>query len=1139
VHNVYRSSILWLFAAGVSLLVIAWIAGTFPGNSPVEKVRQAEQLFREQDNQLFAQLKESSRGVENFHDEVLHDEQLKPGMSMFVFDRGSLIKWSDNGPDLEGLSPDTLKDASLLRLPNGIYWQRLIRKDSLTFVGLLLFRHQYTYENRYLQNGFNPILGLPESSTTGAAVDFHGPNGKVIDRILLPASSTMAISDSWCLILWLGGFILTLTGAFFFLRRKSVVLRGVAIVLLLAIRGTMLYLQAPVFLYETALFDPALYASSVIFHSLGDFILNGLVVLYGCLLLRSAHTSIRRNRAQSAALAVLLAGAVLYFTDYLIDGLVADSHISFSIEDLAAADLNTLLGLFGLSFYFLAGGVAITPFLKRCVERLSSRHAFLALLFVTIFTSLEFQRYNERKELNQRLQVAQRVAVQRDPAAEYFLQAAMNGLPNDSAALSSDSSGLVKAVAVLKEQLSHDYLSRFEASIYRFDAKGIPVDGTEPLQEFIAAAQAEGELLLPSGIYLLPAQAGRVQYIAIQTIQRYTNDTIGTIAVAIRSRTIGTGQGFPELFIGGNYRERSIPEQYSYASYRNGKLEYEFGPFPYSFGAADFTTATSAAVVHLSRDGFDHLVVKGNPESFVVVSKPTSTWMSSVTLFSWLFTFFSIVWWLLVVLLRLMNGRSLIGSLTRRIRMSVFLMVVLSFLGIGTGTVLYIFKKYDDDQRRTVAEQLNGLWVLLGENAGIGVPLSRSEKVELPLELQQIAANTNFDFNVFDEAGRLYYSSQPRIFDQGVVSMRMNAEAYHELNEYQRTQFIHRETVGNLNYIAAYAPFIGAKGEMTGYLHLPYFEKQQERNREISGFLSALLNIYVLLFAIAVFLTAFVSSRITQPLSLIQERLAGIRFGRKSEPIEYAAKDEIGQLVVEYNRMLKELADSADKLARSERETAWREMAKQVAHEIKNPLTPMKLSVQQLQRAWKEHRDDREAMTEKMAQTLIQQIDTLSAIATEFSNFAKMPQANPVELDLNALLTSTVALFSSSYPHEFRFSCPQESLPVMADKDQMNRVFSNLIKNAVQAIPDDRNGIIEVHVVRQDESAIVTVRDNGVGIPEELIGKIFVPNFTTKSGGTGLGLAMVKNIVEQSGGEVSFTSIPGEGTTFTVRLQLA
>jgi hypothetical protein len=178
-------------------------------------------------------------------------------------------------------------------------------------------------------------------------------------------------------------------------------------------------------------------------------------------------------------------------------------------------------------------------------------------------------------------------------------------------------------------------------------------------------------------------------------------------------------------------------------------------------------------------------------------------------------------------------------------------------------------------------------------------------------------------------------------------------------------------------------------------------------------------------------------------------------------------------------------------------------------------------------------------MTERMAETLIQQIDTLSAIATEFSNFAKMPKAEPQRIDLCDVLEHSVSLFRESAPYKFHFESSQPEIFVLADKSQLNRVFSNLLKNAVQAIPEDRPGVIDVTCRVLDGSIVVTVTDNGVGIEEAQRSRIFVPNFTTKSGGTGLGLAMVKNIVEQSGGTVSFESETGQRTSFIVRLPLA
>jgi nitrogen fixation/metabolism regulation signal transduction histidine kinase len=237
--------------------------------------------------------------------------------------------------------------------------------------------------------------------------------------------------------------------------------------------------------------------------------------------------------------------------------------------------------------------------------------------------------------------------------------------------------------------------------------------------------------------------------------------------------------------------------------------------------------------------------------------------------------------------------------------------------------------------------------------------------------------------------------------------------------------------------------------------------------------------------------------------------------------------------------MIDELAVSAGKLARSERESAWREMAKQVAHEIKNPLTPMKLSVQHLKRAWEEKSPQLNEIFQRISQTLVQQIDTLSNIATEFSNFAQMPLAKKELVDLNQTLASSIDLFKELPAITIAFSGDNTEKFVVTDKDQLIRMFSNLLKNAIQAIPSGKEGIINVSVSSADSSYLISVTDNGAGIPADQQDRIFTPNFTTKSGGMGLGLSMVKSIVESSGGKIWFKTRAGEGTTFYVSLPIA
>jgi nitrogen fixation/metabolism regulation signal transduction histidine kinase len=299
----------------------------------------------------------------------------------------------------------------------------------------------------------------------------------------------------------------------------------------------------------------------------------------------------------------------------------------------------------------------------------------------------------------------------------------------------------------------------------------------------------------------------------------------------------------------------------------------------------------------------------------------------------------------------------------------------------------------------------------------------------------------------------------------------------------------------------------------------------------------AIINIYVLLFALSIITAIFISSYVTKPLKLIQEKLSNIKLGKANEPIEWEDNDEIGSLVSEYNRMIAELAKSADLLAKSERESAWREMAKQVAHEIKNPLTPMKLSVQHLKRIWEDNAPDMDQKIHHFTNKLIEQIDTLSTIATEFANFAKMPKATIETLNVQYILLSSIALFEDieNLNIEFKNEITKEVF-VLADKEQLLRVFNNLLKNAIQAIPENKKGEIKVALQESNKNIIIRIADNGSGINAAVIDKIFVPNFTTKTGGMGLGLAIVKNIVDGIGGTIWFETVKEKGSIFYVSL---
>jgi nitrogen fixation/metabolism regulation signal transduction histidine kinase len=350
--------------------------------------------------------------------------------------------------------------------------------------------------------------------------------------------------------------------------------------------------------------------------------------------------------------------------------------------------------------------------------------------------------------------------------------------------------------------------------------------------------------------------------------------------------------------------------------------------------------------------------------------------------------------------------------------------------------------------------------------------------------------------------------------------------------------YIHEETIGDYTYLSAYIPLRNIESNLIGYMNLPYFAKQDELTNEISDFLVAFINVYVLLIAFSIYLALVISNYITKPIELLRGKIGQLKLGTKEEKIVWKREDEIGSLVAEYNRKVDELAHSAELLARSERESAWREMAKQIAHEIKNPLTPMKLSVQYLQKAWDEKAPNWDQRLKQFSQTIIEQINSLSIIASEFSDFAKMPKSHFERIDLNGIIENSLGIFRETSAIAIHFD-PMQPHFVKADKEQLLRVFNNLIKNAVQAISNPSEGLISIQISTEGNQYQVRVSDNGKGIPEAMQEKVFYPNFTTKSGGMGLGLALVKNIIENSGGSISFKSVETKGTTFFITLPKA
>ncbi len=609
---------------------------------------------------------------------------------------------------------------------------------------------------------------------------------------------------------------------------------------------------------------------------------------------------------------------------------------------------------------------------------------------------------------------------------------------------------------------------------------------------------------------------------------------------------------YTEIFINDDYQKFKGLEDYEYAIYRNNELVIQEGS-SYADRIEDLSKMPKkGSYSFVLKGNYSHLIFHADNENIAMLKKELPHfWPKFRSLFSYLFTIMVVVLSILILINTMFQALpsglgsiyNLLPSLKNKIQVSVIAIIILSFLVIGVVTIVFFEQKNDDYHAGR-----------LGRKA-------KSITSDVAMEIEQMNISTNsldkfkeiitpisnihrMDISVYTIDGRLLASSGNDIFTKGLVSSLINPKAYHALSIERSDKIVmeqeKRESIGLLEYEAQYEPLKDINKRVIAYLGMPYYSQQSKIQDDTSDFIGTLLNYYVVLLLFAGAIAIGVANSITRPITQMGEKLKQVKLGKRNEPLEWTSKDELGELIGEYNRMIKKLDDSAQLLAQSERESAWREMAKQVAHEIKNPLTPMKLSIQYLQHAYDANPQNMDSMLKRVSHTLIEQIDNLSYIATEFSNFAKMPRAENEQFAVNYLVQSVYDLFSERDDIDMNISLEKEELMVFADKNQLMRVFNNLINNAIQAIPEERKGKISV-ILRKREDNIVQleVKDNGCGISEDMEEFIFVPHITTKSSGTGLGLAISKSIIEALDGSIYFKSTHNIGTSFFVELPIS
>jgi two-component system nitrogen regulation sensor histidine kinase NtrY len=704
------------------------------------------------------------------------------------------------------------------------------------------------------------------------------------------------------------------------------------------------------------------------------------------------------------------------------------------------------------------------------------------------------------------------------------------------------------------------YLSDYDCKVYEFDAQGQPKSAQnnyvlDVFKEMVIISSFK----LSNYFYRENERFGFQSYFAILPV--YSKDTnLGTVIVELKSKPIHSNSNFPELLVDNQLKPDVRFKDYSYAFYSDERLLSQNGKYNYNVLNTDFKGKLKAYIFKTTYSNqedetkpwyqrltkYSHLIYQPSQRKVIVVSKVENNPLSYIASFTFFFivllTFSACIilfsWlWNRITLVKITSdsmhwnlGLHFEHVLYRtRIQFSMIFAVVVTLALVGVITYVSIKAQYQDQQDDMISDKVTAIASKF-ENSFLDELGHIDEGTQV--KFNNFAENFSTDLILFNTEGVPVLSTQPKIYDYGILGKRMHAKAYIVLNKLQKSLFINQERVGELKYKTAYVPVRNTNNTTVAFLQLPYFSNEADYYERMGSFLNAMINIYAFIFLAIGMFAVLVARQITTPLSFIQHNLSKTIYGKKNEPIKWDRHDEIGALVKEYNKMIAALENSANRLAQSERESAWREMAKQVAHEIKNPLTPLKLGLQLLEKSWKDKDPKFDAKFERFSKSFVEQIESLSSIASEFSAFAKMPDTKMERLNLFDTLGQAITIFKHMENVQIKYVTPEIRFMVNADRDQLLRCFNNLLKNAIEAMPADRLGIINVNYIINRNSILLKIQDNGNGIPENLHDRIFEPNFTTKSSGTGLGLAFVKNSIENAGGRVWYETVIGEGTTF-------
>ncbi len=767
------------------------------------------------------------------------------------------------------------------------------------------------------------------------------------------------------------------------------------------------------------------------------------------------------------------------------------------------------------------------------------RFLYIVLFFgmLSVINGTAIHRFESKKKIDSLTSILDKKLAHSDQFAEFLLSSALTDLSSDQFIISRFSSPFLSKESVvtkIKRVFLNSYLKKYDQKVTLFDSKGVSIKNSKGedglFQKLADLKESKKQTEYPSVFRVSDKKHNfSKHYVGYAPINR-KNIVIGYVLVELIEKQFLTGSVYPSLLVDNRF---GLPyaNETSFAFYLKGQMIN-------SVGAIEFPVNVKGLSESIWFDNELVYVAKMDKERLIIASTTFDKGKVILSNFSfiWLITLLPILLaWFIIPFISRSQFKSF--SYTERIFWYLNLAFIIPLILVTVVTFRLLSNSFEVESNLSKTTLVERLANQLSASMAHYLDDGRSSD-QLLERLALLSDNTELDINLFDLDGALIASSQPSVFNKGVLAPYMNQYALNVIKEKGKNHLVLQETIDKLTYRNSYmAAKTEDTGQMLGIISVPFFSTSESLNLSKRDAFNTILNVFVIVLFATLLATYFAGNWLTRPLKFIGDKLKATSFSERTEPINIQWADELGMLIKAYNQMLGKLEQSKLELKQSEKEKAWREAAQQVAHEIKNPLTPMKLTLQRLALKLNKMNSLPNEVSVPL-QSVLDQVETLNSIASSFSEFAKMPSPEVKKVEVYSVLKSSIELFSGDKDLDIQLELAGKDIFCLVDPELLSRIFNNLLLNAKQSIKPNQakvNVIVKTIISNRLE---IHISDNGIGILPEIRDKVFIPKFTTKAHGSGIGLAMTKYGVENMQGSIYFNSELNVGTEFIIEFPI-